>query len=101
MSLPVLSGAQKTKLRSLGQVMEASLLVGQAGATPGVLGELNRLLAAHELVKVRFMGADRDQREVLTAALATQAPCIHAGSVGATALFYRPHLEVEKRGITL
>ncbi|MBI5382589.1 MAG: YhbY family RNA-binding protein [Opitutae bacterium] len=100
-TLPPLTGAQKTRLRGLGQTLGDMLKIGQAGATPSVVAELNRLLAAHELVKVRFLGADRDQRAALSAELATQAPCAHVGSVGATALFYRAQPDPEKRRIAL
>jgi RNA-binding protein len=98
-SLPSLTGAQKTRLRSLGQTLDPALKIGQAGVTPAVVAELNRLLAAHELVKVRFLGVDRDVRATLTAELIAQAPCLHPGSVGAIALLYRPHPVPEKRRI--
>ncbi len=77
------------------------LLVGQAGASAAVVAELNRLLAAHELVKVRLVGADRTQRAALTDALAAAAPCLHVGSVGFTALFYRPNPEPARQKIEL
>jgi RNA-binding protein len=77
------------------------LMVGQAGATPQVIKELNGLLAFHELVKVRFVGADRVQRAELATAIAASAPCIHAGSVGGVALFYRQNPEPAKRKIAL
>ena len=71
MELPQLTGAQKTRLRGLGQTLEPSLKIGQAGVTHAVTRELQRLLEAHELVKVRFIGADRDVRATLAATLAT------------------------------
>lgn len=101
MSLPSLNGAQKTRLRGLGQQLDDMLLVGQAGASPTVVAELNRLLDAHELVKVRFAGADRVQRASLCEALAAAAPCLHVGSVGSTALFYRPNSEPGRRKVEL
>jgi RNA-binding protein len=96
-----LTGSQKTRLRGLGQILASSLKVGHAGVTPPVVAELERLLTAHELVKVRFLGADRDQRAMLAGELAAQTQSCHAGSVGATALFYRPHPAPEKRRIVL
>ena len=95
----MLTGAQKTKLRGLGQLMEARLIIGQAGLSPTVLAELNRLLSTHELVKLRFAGADRHQRAALSEAIALQAPAEHAGSVWATALFYRQQPDEAKRTI--
>lgn len=101
MSLPSLNGAQKTRLRGLGQQLDDMLLVGQAGASPTLVAELNRMLDTHELVKVRFAGADRVQRASLTEALAAAAACLHVGSVGFTALFYRPNAEPGRRKIEL
>jgi RNA-binding protein len=83
----------------MGQLMDASLIIGQAGIKPAVLTELNRQLEMNELVKLRFAGADRHQRADLSTQLAAGVPCLHVGSVGATALFYRPHPEEAKRKI--
>lgn len=101
MELPSLTGAQKTRLRGLGQKLDDMLLIGQAGATPQVLAELNRLLGAHELVKVRFVGSDRHERAALAESIASLAPAVHAGSVGATALFFRPNADASKRKIAV
>jgi len=101
MELPPLSGAQKTKLRGLGQRLQDMLLVGQAGITPTVLTELNRLLDSHELVKLRFVGSDRNERAALAEEISANAPCVHVGSVGGTALFFRPNADPEKSKITL
>ncbi len=97
----MLTGAQKTKLRGIGQVTKDMLIIGQAGVTPTVLVELKRLLATHELVKLRFTGADRHQRAELCDAIATQAACAHIGSVGNTALFYLEQPDASKRSIEL
>jgi RNA-binding protein len=100
MSLPTLTGAQKTKLRGLGQKLDSMMSIGQAGITPAVLVEINRLLASNELVKLRFVGSDRHVRATLAAEIAEKAPAVHAGSVGATALFYRENPDEAKRSIS-
>ena len=89
-----LSGAEKSRLRGRGQTLEAALKIGREGASPAVIAALDRLLTAHDLVKVRFMGADRDQRAILTSQLVEGTASTFAGSVGSTALFYRPKAEV-------
>ncbi len=90
MNLTSLSGAQKTRLRSLGQTMSDTIHVGKQGLTPAFIAELNRLLGARELIKLRFEGADRHERAALITAIETQAPCLCVGAVGHTALFWRP-----------
>lgn len=90
MESSVLTGAQKTKLRGLGQTLSDSLRIGRAGPTPALFTELNRQLATRELVKARFEAADRDERAALCERLAAETPCLCVGAVGRTALFWRP-----------
>jgi len=96
-----LTGAQKTKLRGLGQTLEASLKIGKAGLTPALQRELARLLEARELVKIRFEGADRHERADLISQIETTlaVPCV--GSVGHTALFFRQNAAPEKRVVSI
>ena len=91
MSLPPLNGAQKTRLRGLGQTTADSAYLGKEGVTPAFLADFNRLLGAKELVKLRFTsGQDRRERATLCDQLAAAAPCLCVGAVGHTALFWRP-----------
>jgi RNA-binding protein len=84
-----LSGAQKSHLRGLGQRLAPALKVGKGGLTAAFFAELERLLRAHELVKLRFLGAERAERAALCARIAGEGRCAWVGSVGHTALFYR------------
>ena len=90
MNPSTLTGAQKTKLRGLGQTAPDTLLVGREGAAATVTAQLDRELTKRELVKVRFTGGqDRHDRAALhdTLAGATNSECV--GAVGHTALFWR------------
>ncbi len=89
-----LTGAQKSKLRALGQQLDATLKLGKEGITPAFFGELTRALRAHELVKLRFVGdADRHARAALCEKITAEGHCACVGVVGHTALFYRQHAE--------
>ncbi len=96
-----LTGAQKTFLRGLGQTMEPALKVGKAGLTREFFLELQRQLNADELVKLRFLGADRHERAAMIAQIVDEGRCVCPGSVGATALFFRQQADPEKRSIEL
>jgi RNA-binding protein len=96
-----LTSAQKSHLRGLGQTLEAGLKVGRGGLTPEFFAELQRLLRAHELVKLRFLGSDRDERAALCDQIADEGRCVCVGAVGHTALFYRQHPEPKERRIQL
>lgn len=94
-----LTGAQKTRLRGLGQTMPDILLVGRDGAAPEVTRQLDRELGRRELVKVRFTGGqDRRARAALQDVLAgaTRSECV--GAVGHTALFFRQNPDPSKAG---
>jgi RNA-binding protein len=94
MTLPSLTGAEKTRLRGLGQTMADGAWLGKDGVSPAFLAELNRQFATHELVKLRFTGGqDRHERAALTATVEQAAPCLCVGAVGHTALLWRPHAE--------
>lgn len=84
-----LTGHQKAHLRGLGQRLDTALSVGRGGVTKAVLHELDRLLAGHELVKVRLL-AGREDRPGLIEALIKGTHSEEAGSVGKTVLLYRP-----------
>lgn len=96
-----LTGAQKSHLRSVGQTLEAGLKVGRGGLTPEFFAELQKLLRAHELVKLRFLGADRDERSALCIQIADEGGCVFVSAVGHTALFYRQKTDPKARTITL
>lgn len=94
MTLPSLSGAEKTKLRGRGQTLPDGAWLGKDGVSPAFLAELNRQLDRHELVKLRFTGGqDRHERAALCDQISTAASCVSLGTVGHTALFWRPRVE--------
>jgi RNA-binding protein len=92
-SRPSLPGPEKARLRGLGQRLETSLKLGREGPSPAFFRELRRQLDSLELVKLRFNGVERDERALLCDRIAGECPCDFVGSVGHTALFYRPRGE--------
>lgn len=96
-----LTGAQKSFLRGLGQTLAPSLKLGKEGLTAPFLAELQRGLRANELVKLRFLGVERDARHDLCTRIADEGRCVFVGAVGHTALFYRQHPEPAARRVSL
>lgn len=84
-----LSARQKRYLRSLCHHLRPVVIVGGAGATSGVLGEVETALAHHELIKIRIAAGDRDTRRRLVndICLATGAELVQ--TIGHVATFYR------------
>lgn len=85
-----LTGKQKRFLRSLGQRQSSILNVGKAGLSPALLAGLGRLLEQHELVKVHLPAASPSERNDMAAEMAEKTGAAWVGSVGRTALLYRP-----------
>lgn len=96
-----LTGAQKSYLRGVGQTLEAGLKVGRSGLTPEFFAELQKLLRSEELVKIRFLGAEREARTALCTQIADQGRCVCIGAVGHTALFYRQNPDPKARVVNL
>ena len=96
-----LTGAQKTFLRGRGQTLDPVIKVGKAGLTPEFFKELQKQLNNHELIKLRFVGIERDERATLIDQIADEGRCLAIGSVGHTALFYRHQSDPARRQIEL
>lgn len=96
-----LTGAQKTFLRGLGQQMEPKLKVGRAGLSPAFFKELQHALNTEELIKLRFLGAERDERAEMCDRIADEGRCVCVGAVGHTALFFRRQTDPQRRAIEL
>lgn len=89
MSNPPLTSAQRSHLRGLAQRLDPVLKIGREGLSEPVKRELERQLHLHELVKLRFVNADRDERAQLCDAIAAAVDATCVGAVGHTASFFR------------
>lgn len=59
---PPLTPADRKVLKARAHALDPVVIVGDAGLTAGVLAEIERSLVAHELIKIRVTGDDRDAR---------------------------------------
>lgn len=57
-----LTPTDRKTLKARAHALDPVVLIGEAGLTPNVLAEIDRSLDAHELIKVRVPGDDRDER---------------------------------------
>lgn len=57
-----LKPAERSALRAQAHALDPVVMIGGDGLTPAVLKEIDANLKAHELIKVRVLGDDRDQR---------------------------------------
>jgi len=84
-----LSERQRKHLRRLAHPLAPVVMVGAAGATDGVVAELDHALTAHELVKVSARLADRARREQALAGLAARTASELVQRIGHVGVFYR------------
>ncbi len=85
----MLSGKAKRELKQQAHHLHPVIIMGQHGLTPAVIAETEIALNAHELIKVKINGQDRDERKEITTALceATQSELVQ--SIGNMAIIYR------------
>jgi RNA-binding protein len=88
-----LSERQRKYLRGLGHALNPVLLIGQHGVTPAVIAEAARALHDHELIKVKFRGSEREERDAGLAQLATATDSVLLQRIGHTALYYKRRID--------
>ena len=78
------SPAQRADLRSQAHALKPVVLIGAEGLTDAVLAEIKVHLAAHELIKIRVFGDEREERVAIYEAICDQlnaAPIQHIGKL--------------------
>jgi putative YhbY family RNA-binding protein len=93
MSELILTRDERLALRARAHHLNPVVLLGTAGLTEAVLKETDRALAAHELIKVRIPGDDREQREAVCAELAGRLGAARIQAIGKLLVLYRPKPE--------
>lgn len=84
-----LSEKQKKHLRRLAHPLHPLVMLGNAGLTDGVVGELDRALTDHELVKVSARIGDREARDAALVELARRTTAVMVQRIGHVGVFYR------------
>ncbi len=85
-----LTNRERTRLKARAHALEPVVQVGQAGLTASVVAEIDRALAAHELIKVRIGVADRAERADLCQAICARTGAAEVLRVGKVLGLWRP-----------
>jgi putative YhbY family RNA-binding protein len=91
----VLDRDQRLALRARAHHLDPVVLLGAAGLSEAALKEIDRALTAHELIKIRAPGDDRDAREDIAARIADQLGAARIQTIGKLLVVYRPRPEEE------
>jgi putative YhbY family RNA-binding protein len=92
-----LDPTERRALRAKAHHLEPVVTIGHHGLTPPVLHEIDVALLAHDLVKVRVLGGDRDAREAMLAQVCATLDCAPVQHLGKVLVLWRPNPERRKK----
>lgn len=87
---------QRKALRAEAHHLNPVASIGQNGLTPAVLKEIDGALKAHELIKVKLQGIERDVRPAMFAEICTALECAQVQHIGNILILWREKPEAEK-----
>ncbi len=85
----MLTAAERKVLKGRAHKLEPVVQIGARGHTLDVLGEIERALQAHELIKVRAAGLERDERDVILKDILSRTGAEQVQQVGKVFVIYR------------
>jgi RNA-binding protein len=85
-----LTSAARRTLRAKAHPLRPVVSIGTNGLTPSVLHEIDVNLLAHELIKVRVFGDDRNERERLFLQVCADLGAAPVQHLGKTLTLWRP-----------
>jgi|TARA_B110000037_G_C17060798_1_gene481799 RNA-binding protein len=85
-----LSKVEKKALRKKAHSLKPVVMIGQHGLTDAVLAEVDIALNAHELIKIRIRGADKNKRAEQCAQIEHQLNSEVVHQIGGITVLYRP-----------
>jgi putative YhbY family RNA-binding protein len=85
-----LTPRERAHLKGRAHALEPIVQVGQAGLSDAVAVELERALTAHELIKVKINGAERQARQAIAEAICARTDAVAVQQVGRILVLWRP-----------
>lgn len=96
MSKLEITSQERSALRASAHPLRVVVQIGDRGLTEPVLKEIETHLAAHQLIKIRVNGADRDEREAMLQTICDTLSCAPVHHLGKTLIVYRPDADAVK-----
>ena len=85
----MLTSAERKALKGKAHKLEPVVQIGAKGLTDEVVAEIERALAAHELVKVRAASLERDERDAALQSILERTGAQRVQQVGKVFVIYR------------
>ena len=89
----MLNAAERKSLKARAHRLEPIVIIGGKGLTGEVLAEIERALQAHELIKVRAAGLEREAREQALAAICGKTGAQAVQHIGKVLVLFRKNDE--------
>lgn len=88
--MPQLNSKQTSHLRALSHNLNPVVMIGNNGLTEQVLREIEVSLNAHELIKIKVFGDDRELRKSLLETICEKTGAAPVHHIGKQLVIYRP-----------
>ena len=85
----MLNPGERKALKARAHKLEPVVIIGAKGLTDDVVAEIERALNAHELIKIRAAGLERDQREVALDSICARTGAEPVQQVGKVFVIFR------------
>ena len=85
----MLTAAERRVLKARAHKLEPVVQIGARGLTEEVVGEIERALHAHELIKVRAGGLEREERDAVLKDILGRTGAAQVQQVGKVFVIYR------------
>jgi len=88
---------QRKYLKAQAHTLKPVVMIGSQGLSESVIKEAETAIAAHELIKIRVLGDDRDAREDYLTQLCATLNAASVQHIGKLLLIYRPAVKPKLR----
>ncbi len=85
-----INSEQRRYLRAQAHHLNPVVMIGDAGLSEGVVNEIERSLASHELLKIKVQSGDKAARESLLADICARLDAAPVQHIGKTLVIYKP-----------
>ena len=92
-----LSTKQIVHLRGLAHSLSPVVMIGNAGLTENIIKEIELNLNAHELIKIKVAGDDRDARKALYLEIVDKTNALAVHHIGKQLIFYRASETIKEK----
>lgn len=92
----MLTASEKKALKARAHRLEPVVQIGAKGLTEEVIAEIERALKAHQLIKVRAAGLERDDRELALSEICARTGAEAVQSIGKVFVIFRKSEEADE-----